>query len=148
MSLADRMRARAIQAIGPSDADPGGRWYAALDDIATMPELGEDAPLPDPHDVHAVARAKGWWTEEQDHIAIKGERVHAEVSELVDVFARGADGEPDEDCPSYTRAEIEWSDCILRLLDLAGRYGFRVAAVHAKHEFNRTRPLRHGGKRF
>lgn len=99
-------------------------------------------------DVHGLAHEKGWWSDDQDHIAIKCERVHAEISELCDTFARGTNDTPDKDCPSHTKAEIEWADCMLRLLDIAGRYGFRPSAITAKHEFNYTRPLRHGGKRF
>lgn len=106
-------------------------------------ELGELC-----EDVHALAVSKGWWTEDQSHIAIKGERVHCEVSELCDVFARGTEDDPDKDCLAFSKAEIEWSDCLLRLFDIAGRYGFRPAAVLAKLEFNRTRPIRHGGKKF
>lgn len=99
-------------------------------------------------DVHTLARAKGHWTPDQDHIAIKGERVHAEVSELVDTFARGTNDSPDGDVPDFTKAEIEWADCMLRLLDLGARFGFRPAAIPAKFSFNVHRPIRHGGKRF
>lgn len=99
-------------------------------------------------EVHANARAKGWWSTDQDHIAIKAERVHCEVSELCDVFARGTESQPDKDCPAFTKAEIEWSDCLLRLLDIGARYGFRADAIVAKYEFNLTRPVRHGGKKF
>jgi hypothetical protein len=99
-------------------------------------------------EAHALCRSKGWWTKEQDHVAIKAERVHAEVSELVDTFARGIDEQPDKDCPEFTKAEIEWADIILRLMDLGGRFGFRAGAIGAKFEFNQTRPIRHGGKKF
>lgn len=99
-------------------------------------------------DAHFVAIAKGWWEQSQDHIAIKVAKLHQEIGELLDVFARGTDGDPDKDCPSYTKAEIEWADSVLRLFDLGARYGFRPAAILAKLAFNRTRPLRHGGKRF
>lgn len=99
-------------------------------------------------EVHALARAKGWWGTDQDHIAIKAERVHCEVSELCDVFARGTEQAPDDDCPDHTKGEIEWADCILRLLDIKVRYGFRSSAIVAKFEFNITRPVRHGGKKF
>lgn len=97
---------------------------------------------------HGLCKHKGWWTSAQDHIAIKAERVHAEVSELVDTFARGTKDEPDKDCPEFTKAEVEWADCLLRLMDLGARYGFRGGAVQAKFLFNTTRPIRHGGKAF
>jgi len=97
---------------------------------------------------HALALAKGFWADGQDHIAIKCERVHAEVSELCDTFARGTNDDPDEHCPGYSRAETEWADCLLRLFDMGGRWGFSPNVVLAKLEYNRARPLMHGGKKF
>lgn len=97
---------------------------------------------------HELSKLKGFWSADQDHIAIKAERVHCEVSELVDAFARGEDRDPDSAVPWCTRAEIEWADCILRLFDLGERFGFSPIAIEAKLEYNATRPLRHGGKKF
>lgn len=38
-------------------------------------------------------------------------------------------------------------DCLIRILDWCGKEGVDVEAVLAqKHEYNRTRPYRHGGK--
>lgn len=99
-------------------------------------------------EVHETARHTGWWAGEISHIAYKLERLHRELSELAEVFVRGEDGQPDKHCPQHSKAEIEWSDCILRLLDIGGRYGFKFAAIAAKHEYNLTRPPMHGGKKW
>lgn len=43
---------------------------------------------------------------------------------------------------------IELADAIIRILDYCGYAGIDIdAAVERKHEYNKTRPYRHGGKR-
>jgi NTP pyrophosphatase (non-canonical NTP hydrolase) len=100
-------------------------------------------------DAYEIARSKGWYEPREDHPAIKGERIHSEVTELVDVYARGIEDTPSDKIPAFTKAEEECADIILRALSFAGRYNMRIgAAVLAKLEHNRDRPLRHGGKKF
>lgn len=42
---------------------------------------------------------------------------------------------------------VEMIDCLIRILDWCGYAGVDVDAVlQAKHEYNKTRPYRHGGK--
>ena len=46
-------------------------------------------------------------------------------------------------------AEVELADVVIRILDMAEARGWRVAeAMVAKHEFNRSREWKHGGKKF
>lgn len=41
----------------------------------------------------------------------------------------------------------ELADVIIRILDMCGKYGIDIGAMIAeKHEFNKTRPYKHGGK--
>ena len=41
------------------------------------------------------------------------------------------------------------ADCVLRILDWAGREGIDLDEIlKLKHEYNKTRPYRHGGKRL
>ena len=53
-----------------------------------------------------------------------------------------------EKIPGFTMVEEEVADCILRLFDFAGLHRLRLGeAVLAKHDYNRTRPPKHG-KRY
>ena len=52
---------------------------------------------------------------------------------------------PDEHCPQFSGAEVELADVVIRIMDMAEARGWNVAgAIVAKHEFNKTRPYKHG----
>lgn len=56
------------------------------------------------------------------------------------------DGKPEHSCKPEGIA-TEMVDCLIRILDWCGKEGVDVEAVLAqKHEYNRTRQYRHGGK--
>jgi NTP pyrophosphatase (non-canonical NTP hydrolase) len=43
----------------------------------------------------------------------------------------------------------ELADCIIRILDYCGKEGIDIEeAVKIKHQYNKTRPYRHGGKKI
>ena len=80
-------------------------------------------------------------TVEQAEIA----RMHSELSEWLEAVRKGTADEPDEHCPEFTKREIEAADTIIRILDSAIERGLRIGeALIAKHEFNITRPYKHG----
>lgn len=68
---------------------------------------------------------------------------HSEVSETLEWFREGSPAS--EKIPAFKGEEEEQADLLIRVADLAGEYGYRLAhAVLAKCRFNRTRPTRHG----
>lgn len=58
-----------------------------------------------------------------------------------------------EECGSYKQGkpegiQIELADVIIRVLDYCGYAGIDIdAAISQKHEYNKSRPYRHGGKK-
>ena len=108
--------------------------------------------------IHQNAKDHGWWDEERSF----GEIIalcHSELSEALEEYR---DGKPMVyyDCfcdskvtPCNHQGEkpegiaIELADCIIRILDYCGHAGIDIEeAIKVKHEYNKTRPYRHGGK--
>ena len=92
--------------------------------------------------VHANARAHGWWEEQREDgtlIAL----IMSEAAEALEALRKG--NKPDEHCPQFSGAEVELADVVIRIMDMAEARGWNVAgAIVAKHEFNKTRPYKHG----
>ena len=59
---------------------------------------------------------------------------------------------PDAPCSAQSKkpegVAVELADCVIRILDYCGHAGIDIEeAIRIKHEYNKTRPYRHGGKK-
>ena len=97
-------------------------------------------------EVNHIAIEKGWWEGERN----EGELIalmHSELSEALEAIRNG--NPPDDKIPEFTGVEAELADVIIRIMDMAAAKGYRVGeAVVAKINYNKTRPYKHGGKKF
>lgn len=111
-------------------------------------------------EVHQNAIEHGWWKEERSF----GEIIalcHSELSEALEEYRNARPSiyvDDFENCKRITDVSefagrkpegvaTELADCIIRILDYCGRTGIDIdEAIRIKHEYNKTRPYRHGGK--
>lgn len=93
------------------------------------------------NDIHANARNKGWWDESRNDaeaIAL----MHSELSEALEALRKG---NPQDEKVPFDNLTVELADCIIRIMDYAGARNLPlIDALLAKHEFNKTRPHKHG----
>ncbi len=116
-------------------------------------------------EIHQNAVEHGWWDEERSF----GEIIalcHSELSEALEEYRNGNLLSNRTDLPSlyysgggYVASDItecckkpegiavELADCIIRILDYCGKENIDIEKIiKIKHEYNKTRPYRHGGK--
>lgn len=97
--------------------------------------------------VYRNAEKHGWWEDDRsfgDLIAL----VHSELSEALEDYRAGHDPATmweEDGKPCGIPSEI--ADVVIRCMDIAEHYGFDLgAAIEEKHAYNKTRPIKHGGK--
>jgi hypothetical protein len=117
-------------------------------------------------EVHENAVAHGWWDQDRGFPEILA-LCHSELSEALEEHRNGKpllyfackNQTPNgiaftcnRDCARCEHgkpegAAVEMADCMIRILDWCGKEGVDIdAIIHMKHEYNKTRPYKHGGK--
>lgn len=99
------------------------------------------------YEAHDLAKNKGWY-ETNPNVAERIAMIHSEVTELLVSIRNNERNRIDEtgkpEGPSYEAADV-----FLRLVDFCAWQGINLEdAVDVKHSYNRTRPHRHGGRKF
>lgn len=113
--------------------------------------------IPDQIEIHRLAKEKGWyggvdtvnlWELPPDLIPAKLALIHSEISEALEVYRK--DGIPEaylEKNMGEGSFEEELADAVIRIFDLCGLLNIQIGSyILKKHNYNKTRPHRHGGK--
>lgn len=100
-------------------------------------------------EIHQNAVVKGWYAED---VPVRSdlENHMLAVSEIAEATEAVRKGEPDVWITDKGKPEgqsVELADAIIRILDFAEFKGWDMGEIVAlKHEYNKHRPYRHGGK--
>jgi len=99
-------------------------------------------------EIHNNASRYGWWDHQNPNILEKLALVHSEVSEAVEDFRIGNMDYSETETGKPVGFPAELADIVIRVFDLAGYLEIDLESViRKKHEYNKTRTYRHGGKR-
>ncbi len=108
--------------------------------------------------VHKNAVDHGWWSNGERSPLEIAALIHSEVSEFVEearkpdakpFYWHQAPGDIVKKDPKPEGMMIELADVVIRVMDYFGKQGWNLnQAIEMKHEYNKTREHRHGGKTY
>ena len=99
-------------------------------------------------DIHKNAKAHGWW----DDPRRPGELLMLVVSEVSEAFEEVRKGKSMTETYYSENGKMEGvpselADVVIRIMDMCEHYGIDLEKViKEKHEYNKTRHYKHGGK--
>ena len=98
-------------------------------------------------EVHRNAIEHGWWDEERTLPELLC-LIHSEISEALEEYRAHKlphyeiDGKPEG-------IAVELVDAVIRIMDIFGKEGWDLKKLmEIKHEYNKDRPYKHGGKKI
>ena len=100
-------------------------------------------------EIHKNAKQKGWWDE---NIVRTPLEIHmlivSEISEATEeVRSQKAPIYFNDDSEKPEGEAVELADAVIRIMDYFGRKNWNLEnVIELKHEYNKTRSIRHGGK--
>jgi len=97
------------------------------------------------NDVYSLAVEKGWHEDldSPQKTVVQIALIMSECAEAIECVR----SPPTKTAGKPEGLDIELADVIIRTLDLAASLGLNMEdAITVKHEYNKTRPYKHGGK--
>lgn len=97
--------------------------------------------------IHQNAKKHGWWDNERNPLEIHM-LIVSEVSEATEEVRN--DKEPYYEKNRKPEGEsVELADAVIRIMDYFEHKGWDLEdIIIKKHEYNKSRPYKHGGKKF